>query len=132
MAVDLIGRNNGTGISLGYSHVSALTAVLSELSGKRVDLLKAPISDSQSKSWATILRNNLPRIRLIKGRRIGFLVLEGTDIKREFSTGQYKNDVIEFQPTWDLAQPLDRDWTDIVEGFIKFLDSCGGIIDVIL
>lgn len=137
MSIDLIGKNPRTGVNLGYSHAVALTAVLTELSGKEVDFLK-PTSEQQCKEWADILRTNLNRIKLIRGairetgRKYGFLVVQGMDVKREFTSGHYKHDVIDFKPSWDMARELDEYWEIVVGEFIEFLDKCGGIAKVVL
>jgi hypothetical protein len=136
LTFDLIGKNPRTRINLGYSHATALVAVLSELLGSEVDFLR-PTSESECKLWANALRSNLHRLRLIKGAykatglTYAFLVVQGTDIRRMFSSGQYKHVVIDFEPSWEMAKELDDDWKEIVDYFIEFLYSCGGIARVV-
>lgn len=138
MGYDFIGRNPGTGIELGYSHSLALKAVLAALSGKEPDFLH-PVGGRQCKTWAKLLRDNYPRVKLIegvnkkiglKGREYGFLVVQGTDIKREFKSGHYKNQAIDFEPSWNITKDPDGIWKVVLDDFITFLDSCGGIAEV--
>jgi hypothetical protein len=139
MSYDLIGRNPGTIVNLGATHAVALKAVLFELSGKESDFLH-PVAERECKAWADILRKNLDRIKLIegvnkslgrKGLGYGFLVVEGFDIKKEFASGHYRNEAIDFEPSWDLAKDLDGAWKEVVDDLITFLDTCGGIVEVV-
>jgi hypothetical protein len=139
MSYDLVGKNPGTMVNLGYSHAIALKAVLAELTGKEADFLH-PATEQQCKIWADALRNNLKRIKLIegvnkeiglRGLKYGFLVVQGTDIKRQFSSGHYRNEMIDFEPSWEMAKELDGVWKIVVDAFIKFLDSCRGIVEVV-
>ena len=132
LGFDFIGRKLGTRINLGYVHVNALTAVLSIIEGEEVEFLR-PAVETECKEWAHVLRDNFRRLRLIKGinRETGneyaFLVVQGIDIKRMFTEGHYKHDIIDFEPSWKLVVELDAIWSAIVDDFIEFLDSCGGI-----
>lgn len=139
MGYDLIGENKGAVVNLGYPHAFALKVVLTELTGEEVDFLH-PVPEEQCRIWADILKANLSRIKLIegvnkkigrKGLKYGFLVVQGADIKREFTTGYYKNDAIDFEPSWELTKPLDGDWKIVVDAFIEFLDSCRGIVKAV-
>jgi hypothetical protein len=139
MSYFFVGKNARIRLNLGSSHVVALKAVLTELTGKEADILH-PSTEEQCKIWANTLRSNLDRIKLIagvnkqlglNGRKYGFLVVQGTDIKRQFSSGHYHQFIIDFDPNWGLAKDLDGEWKTVVNDFIKFLDSCGGITEVV-
>jgi hypothetical protein len=130
-----VGRNPKARLNLGASHASALAAVLAELSGKEPEFMQ-PATEQQCKVWAALLKENLSRVKLIKGvnkrgRKYGFLVVQGADIEREFSNGHYKHDAIDFVPSWEMANDLDGEWRLIVSSFIEFLDTCGGIVKVV-
>jgi hypothetical protein len=135
LGFNLIGKKPGVRINLGYAHASALTAVLSTIEGGEVEFLR-PAMESECKEWAHVLRDNFYRLRLIKGvnretgNKYAFLVVQGTDIKRMFTEGHYKHDVIDLEPSWEMVVELDDLWNTIVNDFIKFLDSCGGIATV--
>jgi hypothetical protein len=136
LGFDVIGKKPGTRINLGYPHASALGAVLSAIGGKEIEFLR-PATESECKEWAHYLRDNLHRLRLIKGvgretdNAYAFLVVQGTDIKRMFTHGHYRYDIIDFEPSWEMAVKLDDLWRTIVNNFIEFLDSCGGIAMVV-
>jgi len=136
LGFDVIGKKPGMRINLGYPHASALGAVLSAIESKEVEFLRSA-SESECKEWAHSLRDNFHRIRLIKGvnrdtgNKYAFLVVQGTDIKGMFTHGHYKYDVIDFEPCWKMAVELDDLWSIIVNDFIEFLDSCGGIAAVV-
>ena len=139
MSYDLVGRNKDSIINLGATHVIALKAVLIELTGKDANFLHRT-SEHQCEMWAKSLKDNLDRIKLIEGvnkklglsgRKYGFLVVKGTDIRRQFETGYYKHDFIDFEPSWELAKDLNGSWKFVVDDFINFLDSCGGIVEVV-
>lgn len=136
LGFDVIGKKPGTRINLGYAHASALTAVLSTIGGGEMEFLR-PATESECKEWAHVLRNNFQRLRLIEGvnketgSRYAFLVVQGSDIKQMFTEGHYKHDVIDFEPNWESAKELDDLWVMIVNDFVEFLDSCGGIATVV-
>lgn len=102
---------------------------------EEVDFL-GPSKESQCKEWADALRKNTHKLRLINrvnketGHKYAFLVLQGADIKRMFSSEHYKHDAIDFEPSWESATELDSEWKEEVLSFIDFLESCGGIIRV--
>lgn len=126
MGFDFRGKN-GNRINLGYSHANALSAVLSEILRRPIEIGIAP--EAECKAWAAALRENIGRLRFIKTRRASFLVIQGANIKRMFSEGPYKHDVIDFEPSWEAAEALDEDWRDLVLEFASFLDSSGGIVE---
>lgn len=139
MSYFFVGKNAKVRLNLGSSHVIALKAVLAELMGREADILH-PATEQQCKIWADTLRNNRDRIKLIEGvnmkagrngREYGFLVVQGTDINRAFTSGHYHQFVIDFEPSWELAKDLNGTWKFVVDDFINFLDSCGGILEVV-
>lgn len=135
MSFLLVGRNPKARLSMGASHASALSAVLAELSGKEPEFMQHA-TEQQCKTWAALLRENLSRVKLIKGvnkrgRKYAFLVVQGADIRHEFSNGHYKHDAIDFVPSWEMANDLDDEWKMIMNGFVEFLESCGGILRVV-
>ena len=136
LGFDVIGKKPGTRINLGYPHASALGAVLSAIEGREVEFLR-PATESECKGWAHSLRDNLHGLRLIKGvnretgNKYAFLVVQGRDIKWMFTNGHYRYDVIDFEPSWEMVSELDELWSKIVNDFIEFLDSSGGIAAVV-
>ncbi len=126
MGYDFIGRN-GRRINLGYSHTNAFGAVLTEILDREVYLGTA--SDEECKIWAKALRENIGKLRFIKGRRSSFLLLQGVDVKRMFSGNHYRIEALEFEPSWEIAKELDTDWKELVLEVINFLDTCGGIVE---
>jgi hypothetical protein len=124
----LKGRN-GSRIDLGIDHTIAILAVLTELLGQEVD--PKPTPESECKTWAKTLRENLPKLRLIKGTRNDFLVIQGANLGRMFTGTRYRHYRIDFKPNWGMAKELNPDWKMFINHVIKFLDSCGGIIGVV-
>jgi len=131
----IIGKNPEAKIILAGRDAAALEAVLENLTGKEADFMERPVSEEECKTWASVLKANLPKLKLLRGtdgrgHKNSFLVVQGTDIKQQFITGHYKHQAIDFEPRWELAQNLDHEWNLVVNSFIRFMNTCGGIEEV--
>jgi hypothetical protein len=124
---------NGTQKFLSPGQGMAFEAVLSELLGRTVSLEVSP--ESECKIWASTLRNNLTRIRLLKddSEETGYeaLVIEGSNLEHVASTHYYSTNLnLAVSQKTARPKPLDEEWKYVISDFAEFLDTCGGIVEV--
>jgi hypothetical protein len=131
MGLTLVGRN-GNEYPLTYRENFVIGSLLSLLLNKKVDFSDA--SDAECKEWASALRKNLDRMRLLYPARKfagAFGLIEGMDTKRLFSTGLYASwskRISNSQLERAVVKPADEFWRESITEFADFLDSCGGLI----
>jgi hypothetical protein len=131
MGLTLLGKN-GKEYSLTYRENFVIGSLLSLLLNKKVDFSDA--SDGVCKEWASSLRKNLERIRLLYPSRKfsgAFGLIEGMDRKRLFSTGLYaswSNKITGSQLERAVVKPVDKFWRESITEFADFLVSCGGLL----
>ncbi|MDA4131927.1 MAG: hypothetical protein OK454_02200 [Thaumarchaeota archaeon] len=123
---------NGKEYTLTYRENFVIGSLLTLLLNKKVDFSDA--SDGECKEWASALRKNLDRIRLLyPARKFGgaFGLLEGMDRKRLFSIGLYaswSNQISNSQLEKAVVKQADESWREYITEFADFLDSCGGLV----
>jgi hypothetical protein len=127
MGMGLMGKA-GKEYSLTYDEADVMTSILKQLTERQVSLDTA--SNRECEHWASLLKNNIERLRMISSKGKKFAVLEGTDVEALFSSGPYANWRRLIDPS-DLAktpEPLNEYWRESVRGFADFLESCGGLV----
>jgi hypothetical protein len=131
MGLTLMGKN-GKEYALTYRENFVIGSLLTLLLNKKVDFGDA--SDSECKDWASALRKNLDRMRLLypAPKFAGaFGLIEGMDRKRLFSTGLYSSwssRITSSQLEKAVVKPADEFWRESITEFADFLDSCGGLV----
>jgi len=131
MGLTLLGKN-GKEHSLTYRENLVIGSFLTLLLNKKVDFSDA--SGADCKEWASALRKNLDRMRLLyPGHKSAgaFALIEGMDRVRLFSTGLYaswSNRISSSQIERAEVKPADEFWRGSIIEFADFLDSCGGLV----
>jgi hypothetical protein len=124
------GGQNGTEFSLPYNDIAVIFSILDQYLGEKTDVIANPyVPERECKKWASLLRNNVDRMRLvfIRGTKYGYI--EGTDLRHLLKEGYYA--WLKFTPSEiekAVSEPLNDYWIETITEFADFLDSCGGLV----
>ena len=105
-----------------------MSSVLIQLTGKDVNLDAA--SDRECRQWASLLGENIKRMRMIRSKDHEFAVLEGLNLQELFSDGQYSSwkGLIDPSDRNKAPEPLNEYWRDSIHDFANFLELCTGLV----